>query len=88
MNIYDQITERALKGEKSIAVLLDPDKIDVKTLDQTLVAFQAIGVDYFFVGGSLLMSTSFNEKIHLIKSKSKILSNLLNTFEEICVYKI
>ncbi|MFT4661951.1 MAG: phosphoglycerol geranylgeranyltransferase [Patiriisocius sp.] len=72
MNLYEQIFERAKKGKKSIAILLDPDKVDEKTLDQTLVAFQAIGVDYFFVGGSLLMSSSFNEKVDLIKSKSDI----------------
>ena len=44
MTIYDNIAERAGRGEKMLVRLIDPDKFDASTLCE--------GFDYYFVGGS------------------------------------
>ena len=54
--IYHSLTERKRLGKKSFAVLIDPDKVS----DQNLEALTAMAVnakvDYFLVGGSLVIS--------------------------------
>jgi phosphoglycerol geranylgeranyltransferase len=50
-------------GKKSIGLLLDPDKVGDKLLDELLKAATVNGVDYLLVGGSL----TFNMVGHLLK---------------------
>ena len=47
-------TARA-KGEKKLAVLLDPDKQSEGSLERTISLSIEAGVDFFFIGGSLLL---------------------------------
>lgn len=60
-------------GQKSIAVLVDPDK--VKSEDE-LIRLIGIAnenyVDFFFVGGSLLIDNSLAKVVEIIKSNSSI----------------
>lgn len=66
--LYQQFKERKKLGRKSFAVLIDPDKIDaVKTHQLVSLAVDA-RVDYLFVGGSLVISNSLDERIRQIKS--------------------
>lgn len=60
--IIDQIS--ALKGKKkAFAWLIDPDKCDHTRLSQRIQTANQLGVDYLFVGGSLV----FNHVDSLIK---------------------
>ena len=72
-SILEQFIDRKAIGQKSIAVLIDPDKI---TNREGLLHLIGIAnenyVDYFFIGGSLLTSDTMSEVIQLIKSNSKI----------------
>jgi len=52
-----------LKGKKSLALLLDPDKATLDRLDNLLKVASDCGTDYIFVGGSL----TFNHPDKLIK---------------------
>ena len=70
--IYDSFRLAREAGNKKFAVLIDPDKIDeaglVKLVDRSLEA----GVDYFFVGGSLLTQDRLDECLDVVKSQDRI----------------
>src|SRR6478735_12687694 len=70
--LYQQFTERKKSGKKSFAVLIDPDKVDNEKIDQLLTLAADAKVDYFFVGGSLVISSHLDECIQQIKAFSKI----------------
>ena len=70
--LYNQFIERKKSGKKSFAVLIDPDKVDNEKIDQLLMLSTEAKVDYFFVGGSLVISSHLDECIQQIKSSSDI----------------
>ena len=64
MNIYNRLSDTS---KKKFAVLIDPDKpSDEQIIDIVKKSVQA-GVDFFFVGGSLLTTDSLDNCIKLIK---------------------
>ena len=64
--LYKEFIEKKNKGIKSFAVLIDPDKAELIALSVKAV------VDYFFVGGSLVVSNSTDECINYIKKNCDI----------------
>src|SRR5581483_8797700 len=70
--LYNQLTERKRTGSKAFTVLIDPDKVDAAKIDKLVSLSMDAGVDYFFVGGSLVISNYLDECIQLIKSACNI----------------
>ena len=70
--IYHSLTERKRLGNKSFAVLIDPDKVDNDSLEQLIVLSVTAKVDYFLVGGSLVISNYLDECLQLIKRNCSI----------------
>ncbi len=70
--LYNQFVEKKKTGKKSFAVLIDPDKVDNEKIDQLLTLATDAKVDYFFVGGSLVISSHLDECIQQIKAASDI----------------
>lgn len=70
--IYNQFLETKAKRQKQFAVLIDPDKVTADSLLKTIDLAVKSGVDYFFVGGSLLVNDMLNESIDVIKSSCAI----------------
>lgn len=70
--IFNTILDNKKLGKKSFAVLIDPDKVDKESLQKTIDLSVEAGVDYFFVGGSLVISTHLDECIQQLKSSSNI----------------
>ena len=70
--IYNSITERKQSGKKSFAVLIDPDKVNDSNMEQLIKLAVAAKVDYFFVGGSLVISNYLDECLQLIKKSCSI----------------
>jgi phosphoglycerol geranylgeranyltransferase len=71
-SIYASFQSVRKHNQKKFAVLVDPDKVsgnDLKSLIKIAVHAQ---VDYFFVGGSLLVNDKLNEIILQIKSSCTI----------------
>ncbi|MFN8283075.1 MAG: geranylgeranylglyceryl/heptaprenylglyceryl phosphate synthase [Chitinophagales bacterium] len=58
-------------SKKQIAVLVDPDKTDAKKLVKTIQAAELAKVDFYLVGGSLLVKNNLDEIIAVIKKNSK-----------------
>ena len=57
-------------GKKSLAVLLDPDKLDVYSLNQRIEAINTHKIDYIFVGGSLITSDKLDWLLTELKAKT------------------
>ena len=70
--IYQSLTERKRLGKKSFAVLVDPDKVNDSDMEQTIALATEAGVDYFLVGGSLVISNYLDECVQIIKRNCTI----------------
>ncbi len=71
-SIYNSLQERKSKGQKSFAVLLDPDKLDEAACRKMVKLGVDHKISYFFVGGSLLTDDSLAATIRIIKAESTI----------------
>jgi len=71
-DIYPSLCERKANGKKSFAVLVDPDKVNEEKMHKLINLAMASGVDYFLVGGSLLISNYLDECVQFIKNNCAI----------------
>ena len=69
MAIYDKFQD---KTRKKLAVLVDPDKPSDAQILSIVEKANAADVDFFFVGGSLLVTDSLDHCIKIIKEHSNI----------------
>lgn len=70
--ILDSLVRLRTEGRKAFAVLLDPDKISLDAFPRLLEQAVAQHVDYFFVGGSLITSSTQGEVIAAIRAHTSI----------------
>ena len=70
--VYHKIAEDRKKGLKKFAVLIDPDEVDAKALKQLAEMGNENNVDYFFVGGSLVIGDYLENTIKYLKQHSNI----------------
>ncbi len=67
MKIYQQILQKKSDGLKQFAILVDPDKINNEQIERLCTAATASGVDYIFVGGSLITNNSLANCVRRIR---------------------
>ena len=73
MSVLNSLRDRHRQGKKSIAVLVDPDKVeDTTRLQQLINLANENCVDYFFVGGSLVTTTNLSDVVKVIKENVAI----------------
>jgi len=72
MEIYKDILSQSASGKKQLAVLVDPDKLQNRDVENIALNAARSGVDYFFVGGSLLVNNEFDLCIKTLKANSNI----------------
>ncbi len=70
--ILDKINQSYINKQKRFAVLIDPDKTNLSTLEKIIRLSVESNVDFFFVGGSLLTENNLDLCIRTIKQKSEI----------------
>lgn len=70
--IYHSLTERKRQGKKSFAILVDPDKVNDSSMEHLIELAADAKVDYFLVGGSLVISSYIDECVQLIKKSCSI----------------
>ena len=71
-SIYTHLQTARAQGKKSFAVLVDPDKTNLSQLDILLSQGEQANIDYWFVGGSLVISNQLDELVQHIKKNSSI----------------
>jgi phosphoglycerol geranylgeranyltransferase len=70
--IYQSLTDRKRQSKKSFAVLIDPDKVNDSSVEELIQLSLDAQVDYFLVGGSLVISSYLDECVQLIKRSCNI----------------
>jgi putative glycerol-1-phosphate prenyltransferase len=72
ITIYNKMLRDKSSQKKNFVVLLDPDKCNDHELDKVIKLSIDAHVDYFFVGGSLLMHSNLDRYLDRIKEQSQI----------------
>lgn len=73
MKIYNAFTHLSNTNKKGLAVLIDPDRIsDEEAIDNLLNLIESCGVDFIFIGGSLVVEDNFEDCVAYIKAKTNI----------------
>lgn len=70
--IYQDITRKKQAGHRSFAVLVDPDKVSPEQIHELCGLADEAGVDYLFVGGSLVVTNHLDEVVTNIKKETDI----------------
>lgn len=70
--IYESLLGKKRKGQKSFAVLIDPDNVNAKQLEELTSLAVSAEVDYLLVGGSLVISNHLDEVVQHIRSHCSI----------------
>lgn len=65
--LYNQFLEAKQTGGKKFVVLLDPDKVRLGKVQKVLEHAVEAGVDYFFIGGSLVVNDMLDTLLKSIK---------------------
>jgi putative glycerol-1-phosphate prenyltransferase len=71
-NIHHSLTRKKSGGQKSFAVLVDPDKVNPQQIDQLCRRCSDAAVDYLLVGGSLVVSSHLDEVVRQLKKLTGI----------------
>lgn len=71
-SVYSSLIEKKSKGQKSFAVLIDPDKVNLKGVESICRISEDAKVDYFLAGGSLVVSNQLDDMIKVIRKNSNI----------------
>jgi putative glycerol-1-phosphate prenyltransferase len=72
MSIYSQLKAARKTSKKLFAVLVDPDKTDARAAETIAKASAEAGVDFLFVGSSLLMNSSLDSCLQVLKKNCSI----------------
>lgn len=70
--IYQSLLDKKSKGQKSFAVLIDPDKVDELLIEELVSLSVEAKVDYLLIGGSLVISNQLDEVVKQIKNSCDI----------------
>lgn len=71
-NIYQQIIQAKIDGQKLLAILLDPDKIVWENLDHLLLKINQSPATHVFVGGSIVRTTILEDLMTALKQKTNL----------------
>lgn len=72
INIYSSIISSKAKHKKLLSILIDPDKIDDSDLKNLINLSYQTRIDFFFVGGSLLIRNNIDNVVHQLKKYTQI----------------
>lgn len=71
-NIYNSLFQAKINLEKKFVVLIDPDEVEAKSLEKMVNNCVSAEVDYFFLGGSLVVNNNIELAAKIIKKNSDI----------------
>lgn len=71
-HVHSILCQRKTEGKKSFAVLIDPDKVSLPQLDRVISLAVQAKTDFFFMGGSLVLTDNLDESILHIKKNCNI----------------
>jgi phosphoglycerol geranylgeranyltransferase len=70
--IYQQLLESKKEGKKLLAILLDPDKLEVETISLLAKKINQSPATHIFVGGSSFLGTHLDELLIVLKKNTTL----------------
>ncbi|WP_235298109.1 geranylgeranylglyceryl/heptaprenylglyceryl phosphate synthase [Portibacter marinus] len=70
--IYNNLVEAKSKGLKKLAVLIDPDKLRITSMEHIVKNAMDHNIDYFFIGGSLIVNDQLDAVLARLKKECDI----------------
>ena len=70
--VYQSLSDRKANGQKSFAVLVDPDKVDSKLISELSKLTSEAKVDFLLIGGSLVITDHLDEVVQQFKRECDI----------------
>ncbi len=70
--IYPELVAAKQRGEKRLALLFDPDKLSLQKMRPALDLALECGMDYFFIGGSLIVNAMLDPLLVTIRESCQI----------------
>ena len=70
--VYQSLSDRKANGQKSFAVLVDPDKVNPGLISELSQLATAAKVDYLLIGGSLVITDHLDEVVQQFKRECNI----------------
>lgn len=67
-NLYTQLQVAKQRQQKKFVVLIDPDKLRLKSMERILKLAVEAKVDYFFIGGSLIVNNMLDQCLNDIRA--------------------
>ena len=67
--IYEEIRLAKVESRKLLAILLDPDKIDMDNLSVLIEKIKTSPATHIFVGGSIVETNKMNELVLFLKNQ-------------------
>jgi len=71
-SLYRQLLEIKARGEKALAILLDPDKIDLADVDYWCERIAASPATHLFIGGSIVHSDHMDDLVWALKLRTSL----------------
>ena len=71
-HLYNSILQSKRDNQKLLAVLLDPDKVDLNTLKNVVLKINQSPATHIFVGGSTVENLILDELIQIVKANSSL----------------
>jgi len=71
-SLLSNLKAAKVANEKRFAVLIDPDKLRTTRLEEVVERSVDAGVDYFFIGGSLIVNNMLDQVLEGIKKRCDI----------------
>ena len=72
MHVYQSLLEKKRQEKKALSILIDPDNVSTSALQQVVELAIEAKTDYFFVGGSLVISDNLSACVLQIKALCSI----------------
>jgi phosphoglycerol geranylgeranyltransferase len=69
LKTFQFIHHQKVKGNRMLAVLIDPEKTDIDRIKDTAKECQSHGVQLIFIGGSMVLQDKMHELIKIIKTE-------------------
>lgn len=71
-NIYNEILQSKKKNQKLLAILLDPDKVDLQNIKGLISKIKQSPATHIFIGGSLVLNNAIDQIISELKKELQI----------------
>ena len=72
MSITEHFQNIKANGKKAFAILVDPDKVSLEDCPALGIKINQSGIDYIFVGGSLIMNDHIHQLVPALKAVTRV----------------